>query len=60
VLDQAVEPVEIEIDDRGDVKRQQLRDQQSADDRDAKRLAQSEPAPVASAIGSSPAAERNW
>ena len=39
-LEHAIDLVEIEIDHRGDVKRQQLRHQQAADDRDAQRLPQ--------------------
>src|SRR5215470_16215285 len=39
-LKQPVEAVEIEVDHRGDVERQQLRQHQAADDGDAKRLTQ--------------------
>src|SRR6185295_3021203 len=39
-LDQPVEPVEIEVDDRGNVERQELRKHQAADHRNAERLAQ--------------------
>src|SRR5271169_6572374 len=43
--DPAGEAVEIEVDDRGRVQGQPLRDQQPADDRDAERLAQLAPPP---------------
>src|SRR5215472_9741718 len=39
-LEQAVDPVEVDVHDRRDEQRQQLRYAQAADDRDAERLAQ--------------------
>src|SRR5262249_19707809 len=39
-LEQAIEAVEVYVDDRRDVERKQLREDQSADHRDAERLAQ--------------------
>ena len=54
VLDQSIEPVEIEINDRGDVKRQQLRHSNPPTTATPSGWRNSDPAPVPSAIGSAP------
>ena len=46
--------IEEEVDDRGRVQREDLADDQSADDGDAERAASSEPVPVPKASGKAP------